>query len=130
MSDPGASSSALLAALPALEASLGKLKTKPWTETTEGLESLDRAKMNVLMSYAINDLIWGKSRASLFLSSLAPIPRMWLTTVYLKLKGVDPATHEVTAELDRIKKYYTKIKQVEEPETRKLITIHTDHCKI
>jgi hypothetical protein len=60
MSDPGASTSALLAALPALEASLGKLKEKPWTETAEGLDSLDRAKMDVLMSYAINDLIWGK----------------------------------------------------------------------
>lgn len=60
MSDPSSSTSALLAALPALESSLGQLKAKPWSETVESLDHLDRAKMDVLMSYAINDLIWGE----------------------------------------------------------------------
>ena len=53
--------------------------------------------------------------------------------VYLKMKGVDPATHEVSAELvcpplppvsntsdqkERIRTYYGKVKRVEEPESR------------
>jgi hypothetical protein len=33
------------------------------------------------------------------------------------MKGVDPAEHEVVGELERIKKYYAKIRAVEEPET-------------
>ena len=36
-------------------------------------------------------------------------------SVYLKLRGIDPAKHDVTVELDRIKKYYAKIKDVEDP---------------
>ena len=65
MSDPSSSASALLAALPDLEASLGALKAQPWSETKEGLSTIDRAKMDVLLSYAINDLIWGEPSLSL-----------------------------------------------------------------
>lgn len=60
MSDPSTSTSELLKAIPALEASLGALKEKSWEETTDALEGLDRAKIDVLLSYAINDLIWGQ----------------------------------------------------------------------
>jgi hypothetical protein len=35
--------------------------------------------------------------------------------VYLKTVGVDPNTHEVSAELERIKRYYGKIQAVENP---------------
>jgi hypothetical protein len=38
------------------------------------------------------------------------------------MKGHDPADHEVTPELERIRKYYAKIKAVEQPETRKSAT--------
>jgi len=57
--------------------------------------------------------------------------------VYLKMKGVDPATHEVSAELvcppplqfekaadqkERIRTYYGKVKRAEEPESRTSIS--------
>ncbi|WWC89429.1 uncharacterized protein L201_004353 [Kwoniella dendrophila CBS 6074] len=68
-----------------------------WSENLNKLDNLDRAKMDILISYTINDLIW----------------------VYLKLKGIDPEKHDVTSELDRIKTYYTKVKSIEKPETQR-----------
>lgn len=112
MADPSTSTTALLEALPALEASIGALKEKSWSETTEALPTLDRAKMDVLLSYAINDLIWGRLPSADCLSATVASTD---PLVYLKLKGVDPATHDVSSELERIKKYYGKIKSVEEP---------------
>ena len=35
--------------------------------------------------------------------------------MYLKTVGVDPNTHEVSAELERIKRYYGKIQAAENP---------------
>jgi exosome complex protein LRP1 len=89
---------------------------------------MDRAKMDILVSYAINDLIWGKLMISSDMRNRAD------GSVYLKMKGVDPATHEVSAELvcapfsiqkaadekERIRTYYGKVKRVEEPESRML----------
>jgi len=60
MPEPKEVAQSLLDSLPALEESVRALKAKSWDETTEALETLDRAKMNVLLSYAINDLIWGE----------------------------------------------------------------------
>ncbi|WWD17402.1 hypothetical protein CI109_101843 [Kwoniella shandongensis] len=68
-----------------------------WTETISALPTLERAKMDVLVAYAINDLIW----------------------VYLKTKGIDPEKHDVAAELERIKTYYAKVRAIEEPETQR-----------
>ncbi|OCF60502.1 hypothetical protein L486_00135 [Kwoniella mangroviensis CBS 10435] len=103
-SDPKQSLASLMSSLSNVENSLESLLDdqnqagpSTWSDKLEKLSMLDRAKMDVLASYTINDLIW----------------------IYLKLKGVDPDKHEVTAELDRIKTYYTKIKSIEEPETRR-----------
>ena len=41
-----------------------------------------------------------------------------LTVVYLRMKGIDPATHEVSPELDRIRTYYSKINILDAPESR------------
>ncbi|WVR07136.1 hypothetical protein IAU60_004177 [Kwoniella sp. DSM 27419] len=92
---PAATLKSLTASLAGLEAALDPLCAEEWSQTVDGLSTLERAKMDILASYTINDLIW----------------------VYLKLKGVDPAKHDVTAELDRIKLYYGKVKAVEEPES-------------
>lgn len=61
MAEPSSSVTALLDAIPNLEASLEALLEKPLTETKAALEPIDRAKINVLLAYAINDLIWGMS---------------------------------------------------------------------
>ena len=66
MADPAANASALLAALPELEKTLEALQSRPWAETADALAPLERAKMDILLSYAVNDLIWG-------LSSFAPV---------------------------------------------------------
>ncbi|WVF71558.1 hypothetical protein IAT40_006366 [Kwoniella sp. CBS 6097] len=96
MSDdnPAVTLSALTNSLDVLERALEPLQAQEWSSTLEGLSTLERAKMDVLASYTINDLIW----------------------VYLKLKGIDPEKHDVSAELDRIKTYYTKVRAVEEPD--------------
>ncbi|WVW83800.1 hypothetical protein I302_105821 [Kwoniella bestiolae CBS 10118] len=100
-SDPKTTLETLISSLSTVENSLESLLenegSSTWSEKVEKLSMMDRAKMDVLVSYTVNDLIW----------------------IYLKLKGVDPEKHEVTGELDRIKTYYTKIKSIEEPDTRR-----------
>ncbi|WWC70340.1 uncharacterized protein I206_104290 [Kwoniella pini CBS 10737] len=68
-----------------------------WNDKLNKLGDMERAKMNILISYTINDLIW----------------------IYLKLKGIDPDKHDVSSELDRIRTYYTKINQIEQPEIQR-----------
>ncbi|KAL7421730.1 hypothetical protein Q5752_003501 [Cryptotrichosporon argae] len=94
--DPSVALNKLTAALNGIEAGLVSLTSVPLDETRGALPSLDRAKLDVLLAYTINDLIW----------------------MYLRTRGVEPDTHDVTRELDRIKTYYAKIKDVESPPTR------------
>ncbi|ODO08804.1 exosome complex protein LRP1 [Cryptococcus wingfieldii CBS 7118] len=88
---PDQTLTSLTSHLDALEAVLAPLEAKPWSDTTDRLSTLERTKMDVLGAYLINDLIW----------------------IYMKMKGIDPAKHEVTAELERIKVYYGKISSAE-----------------
>lgn len=60
MTTPATSTGSLISSLPDLEASLAPLYDKPWSETVEKLDTLERAKIDILLSYAINDLIWGE----------------------------------------------------------------------
>jgi len=78
--------------LDSFEEILKPLLEKPLNDSLPGLELLQKAKANVLLGYIIHDLVW----------------------IFLKTKGIDPATHPVIAELDRIKSYFAKIKAVEE----------------
>ncbi|WVQ72604.1 hypothetical protein IAR50_002162 [Cryptococcus sp. DSM 104548] len=77
--------------LDTLEAVLAPLEAAPWSDTIDRLTTLDRTKMDVLGAYLINDLIW----------------------IYMKMKGIDPAKHEVASELERIKVYYGKVSSAE-----------------
>ncbi|ORX36778.1 hypothetical protein BD324DRAFT_681543 [Kockovaella imperatae] len=96
-SDPSESIAGLLKTLPELEQAFEAVLSRPsWTETVDQMNPLDRAKLDILMAYAINDLVW----------------------MYLKVKGVDPASHDVSTELDRIKTYYGKIRAAEEPKAQ------------
>ncbi|ORY34080.1 hypothetical protein BCR39DRAFT_518381 [Naematelia encephala] len=92
--DPTSTSSLLSSTLDDLEASLEPLHARPFSETRDELDQLSRAKIDIMLSYAIHDLIW----------------------VYLKMKGIDPNSHLVTPELERIKTYYSKVRRAEEPE--------------
>jgi hypothetical protein len=50
----------LRSSLTSVENTLGPLLEQKWSETTAALGTMERAKMDVLVSYAINDLIWGE----------------------------------------------------------------------
>ncbi|TXT15575.1 hypothetical protein VHUM_00078 [Vanrija humicola] len=99
--DPRTSLAALDGTLDHLEASLAPLFARPWAETLAGLEPLQRAKADVLLAYAINDLVW----------------------VYLKSRGLDPEGHDVAKELERIRGYYGKVKDAENPGAARRTTI-------
>jgi exosome complex protein LRP1 len=66
--DPSTTSSSLLSSLSSLEESIAPLLSKPWEETLDSLGTLERTKMNVLMAYAINDLIWGRPSSCILLA--------------------------------------------------------------
>ncbi|EIW70752.1 hypothetical protein M231_02594 [Tremella mesenterica] len=93
MSDfnPSSSSKGLVESIKAVQDALEPLHQRPFSDTLDELESLDRAKMDILLAYTISDLLW----------------------IYLKMKGHDPSLHPVAGELERIRTYYEKIKLVE-----------------
>ena len=59
--NPSETLASLRTSLLSVEETLKPLLERKWAETTGELDTLERAKMDVLVSYAINDLIWGKS---------------------------------------------------------------------
>ncbi|GAA6060287.1 hypothetical protein JCM10212_003987 [Sporobolomyces blumeae] len=82
----------LTASLAALETSLDPLLASSFADLVQAQpDSLPKAKLEVLISYAVHDLIW----------------------VYLKTSGVEPSTHPVMQEIERLKGYFAKIKSAE-----------------
>ena len=81
-----------------LETALEPLLTKPLAQTANNLPLLDRAKLYATTVYAIENLIFNA----------------------LKVAGVDPATHPVKTELERVKQYFAKIKDAENPAKQNL----------
>ncbi|KAA8645659.1 hypothetical protein EYZ11_002482 [Aspergillus tanneri] len=80
-----------------LEEALGPLLNTAITETSKKLPVLDKAKYHVLVTYALESLIFS----------------------YLRLNGVKAKDHPVFRELTRVKQYFEKIKALEtEPEQR------------
>ncbi|KAH9081772.1 hypothetical protein EDB83DRAFT_2589837 [Lactarius deliciosus] len=67
-------------------------------ELENGLAAMlsHKAKLQVVIPYLVYDLVF----------------------VYLKTKGLDPKTHPVVAELDRVRQYFDKIKDSEDPAKR------------
>ncbi|KAG7452192.1 uncharacterized protein BT62DRAFT_1071360 [Guyanagaster necrorhizus] len=86
----------LSSSLSELEAQLEPLFTQTLPETLLPLEPVDQAKLQTLLTYVTYDLVF----------------------IYLKSRGIDPKTHPVVSELDRIKGYFDKIDKAEKPETR------------
>ncbi|KAI5124123.1 hypothetical protein M0805_000936 [Coniferiporia weirii] len=87
----------LSSSLDELEAKLEPLFSQPLAETTASLDVLQQAKIHVVLPYLINDLIF----------------------IYLRTRGVDPKTHPVVAELDRVRNYFAKIQGAEDVGKRK-----------
>ncbi|KAI0073960.1 C1D-domain-containing protein [Panus rudis PR-1116 ss-1] len=88
---------ALHAALEDLETKLEPLLSQSLPETLVGLDTIQQAKLQVAIPYLVYDLVF----------------------VYLKTRGIDPKTHPVIHELDRIRQYFDKIKNAEDPDKRK-----------
>ncbi|KAI0347978.1 hypothetical protein BDW22DRAFT_1384967 [Trametopsis cervina] len=91
--------SALDQSLDELEAQLEPLFAQTLPETLVGLEKIQQAKLQVALPYLVYDLVF----------------------IYLKTRGIDPKTHPVVAELDRVRQYFEKIKNAENPATRTLV---------
>ncbi|KAI8487664.1 DNA-binding protein c1d [Branchiostoma belcheri] len=60
-------------------------------EDLEKLEALDQAKLHLTAVYAINSLFW----------------------IYLTTQGIDPKDHPIKSELDRIRSYMNRVKEIE-----------------
>nr|CRX79003.1 hypothetical protein [Leucosporidium scottii] len=102
-SDPTIALSSLSTSLTTLEESLAPLLSTPLDQLlagpsgSEGVEPLLQARLEVLTGYVVHDLIW----------------------IYCRTAGVDPNTHPVLQELLRLKSYFDKLKNAEEPVVEK-----------
>ncbi|CAK3778136.1 Nuclear nucleic acid-binding [Lecanosticta acicola] len=75
-----------------LEAALAPLLDTPLSATSSKLPLLDKAKLYILSTYALESLLFSA----------------------LRLNGIDCSSHPVKAELNRVKEYFAKIKSAEE----------------
>ncbi|KAF8559939.1 C1D-domain-containing protein [Imleria badia] len=80
-----------------LESQLEPLFAQSLPETLLALDTIQQAKLQVIIPYVVYDLVF----------------------VYLKSRGVDPKTHRVVAELERIRQYFDKIKHAEESDQKR-----------
>jgi exosome complex protein LRP1 len=71
------------------------LQTACEKDVYEKLDIDDRIKYDLLLSYSLNSLFW----------------------LYLRTQGVDPSKHAVKSEIDRVREYFAKTKQVQDRRT-------------
>ncbi|KAG6851380.1 hypothetical protein H0H93_005778 [Arthromyces matolae] len=83
----------LTASFDDLEDILEPLFAQTLPETILGLEPIQQAKLQTVIPYLVYDLVF----------------------IYLKTKGIDPKTHPVVSELERVKQYFNKISAAENP---------------
>ncbi|KXN88892.1 Nuclear nucleic acid-binding protein C1D [Leucoagaricus sp. SymC.cos] len=87
----------LNASLSELESLLEPLLSQSLPETLIGLEPIQQAKLQTVLPYLVYDLMF----------------------IYLKAQGIDPKTHTVVPELDRVRQYFEKIASAETPPIRR-----------
>lgn len=69
---------------------LEKLMSMPRNELLQKLDPLDQAKLDLMSAYTLNSLFW----------------------MYLVTQGVNPREHGIKQELERIRTYMNKVKEI------------------
>ena len=87
--------STLNESLDGIEAQLESLLAQTFPETIVGLETMQQAKLQVVLPYVVYDLVF--SAYSIIYNLPNSQNNLW--AVYLKAKGIDPKSHPVVAEL-------------------------------
>ncbi|WFD18145.1 hypothetical protein MCAP1_000355b, partial [Malassezia caprae] len=122
--DPSGIVSKLEKELDAVEKSVKAAFDRPLTEILKDCESKD-AKARV--SDADVPLHHRLSAAKALVSaSYVYLDVIWM---YLKSKGVDPASHPVHRELERVQAYFPKLKETEHPHEKPRQRVDTDAAK-
>lgn len=86
----------LNSSLDGIETNLAPFLGRPLKDMVEELPPLEAAKLYVVGACAINTLFY----------------------IYLKTQGVDPATHPVKEEMERVKAYFKKVQAVSVEQTK------------
>ena len=100
-----------------LEEALEPLLQSSLSDTAGKLPLLDKAQLYVLVSYAIESLLFCMSteiNGVLILICIA----------YLRLNGVNSKEHPVFREITRVKQYFEKIKAAESAGTKQNVTLN------
>lgn len=98
-----------------LEDSLAPVLKTPLTDTASKLPLLDKAKIYVLTTYAIESILFC---GLLFVFSWQNF-RLIESSAYLRLHGVKARDHPVFTELTRVRQYFNKITSAETPVTER-----------
>lgn len=93
-----------------LEEAISPVVKAPLSESASRLPLLDKAKLYVLVTYAIESMLFCK-----FLLHSDEVHCPTLPIAYLRLHGVKAREHPVFTELTRVKQYFDKIKRAENP---------------
>lgn len=86
---------------------LKKLLAIPTETLDEKLTTLDKARLNVTLCYAIDSLFWA----------------------FLTVQGISPREHAVKKELDRVRQYMGKLKEIEEKDRKPEQRVNKDAAK-
>ncbi|KAG9484532.1 nuclear nucleic acid-binding protein C1D isoform X2 [Eleutherodactylus coqui] len=74
----------------AVDEMLNKMMSVPRSELLQKIDPLEQAKLDLVSAYTLNSLFW----------------------VYLTTQGVNPKEHAVKGELERIRSYMNRIKEM------------------
>lgn len=99
-----------------LEEALEPLLQSALSDTAGKLPLLDKAQLYVLVTYAIESILFCKSIDT-------DIILILITIAYLRLNGVNSKEHPVFRELARVKQYFEKIKAAEFAGTKQNMTL-------
>lgn len=99
-----------------LEEALEPLLQSALSDTAGKLPLLDKAELYVLVTYAIESILFCKSIDTNTILSLIGI-------AYLRLNGVNSKEHPVFRELARVKQYFEKIKAADFAGTKQNMTL-------
>lgn len=101
-----------------LEDSLAPVLETGISDTASKLPLLDKAKLYVLVTYAVESI--------LFCKVLSPFRLIFTNcsfSAYLRLNGVKAREHPVFLELTRVKQYFDKLKEAENPTPKSGLTL-------